>query len=69
MVFVLPFHTDHEDTPNSFYSWVANSMTEKPPLDERYAKVIEVIERQMADTLWPQMLAKDNMQERGWDRC
>ena len=42
----LASYTDHEDTPNSFYSWVANSMTDKPPIDEGHAKVIEVMEHQ-----------------------
>ena len=37
----MPAYTDDEDTPDSFYSWVANNITEKPPLDARHAQVIE----------------------------
>lgn len=51
---------------NSFYSWVANSMTEKPPVDERHAKAIDVIERQI---LRPQILAKGKCKREGCDRC
>lgn len=51
---------------NSFYSWVANSMTEKPPVDERHAKAIDVIERQI---LRPQILAKEKCKREGCDRC
>ena len=42
-----PFHTHHENGPHSFYSRIANSMTEKPPLDERQAKLIGVTTREI----------------------
>lgn len=38
-------HTSRKWT-NSVYSRIANSMTEKPPLDERQAKLIEVTKRE-----------------------
>ena len=41
-----PFHTHHDNGPNSFYSRVANSMTEKPPLDERHTRLIEFTKRE-----------------------
>lgn len=60
-------HTDPEDTPNSSYSWVANSMTEKPPIDERHAKVIEVMERQVPSG--HKCLRRARCKRGGWDRC
>lgn len=57
----LPSDKNHEDTQN-YYVWVANSMTEKPPIDEGHAKVIG--SNRTPDTLRPQMLAKGEMQER-----
>lgn len=63
----LPSHTDHEDTPNSFYSWVANIITEKPPIDERYAEVIEVMERQTPSSRKYSRTAR--YKRRGWGRC
>lgn len=56
-----------QDTPNSFYSWVANSMTEKPPIDERHAKVINVMERQVPSG--HKRLRRARRKRGGWDRC
>lgn len=42
----LAFSHESRRYARLFYSWVASSMTEKPPIDERHAELIEVMERQ-----------------------